>query len=64
LVISIATEVEGGVTVMIVVATKTAITVTVDINATTEERLANGGLSVPIGGLGGRCDMPSRWDAR
>jgi len=52
-VISIATEVEVGVTVMIVIATKTVITVAVDIDSTTEERFANGGLSVPVGGLGG-----------
>jgi hypothetical protein len=53
---------------IIVVVTKTAITVTVDIDSTTEERFANGGLSVPIGGLGGgrqmRCDMPARCGAR
>ena len=67
-VISIATKVEVGVTDTIVVATKTAITVTVDIDPTTEERFANGRLSVPIGGLGEgrrmRCDMPSRRGAR
>jgi hypothetical protein len=35
--IAIATEVKVGVTVLIVVVTKTAITATVDINSTTEE---------------------------
>jgi hypothetical protein len=58
-VVSFATEVE----VVSTVTTKITITFTVDIDATTKERFANGRLSVSIGGLGGGimswCNMPA-----